>query len=693
VRAQLTAAGKHYIDALVLPQYYLNYSNPLDPSASELSATYPLVENAVRSAILSSSPSGAVILNFIPGASPLIPLLFSSAVRLGMSPLRFPIVSFFVTMQSIQSAIALGKRASLPGLSSYSNHLFTAVTAVDTRKSADIDNRMQSAYGSSVLVDVEQRAVYSALTAWGAAVKEAASYDGDRVRFALYSLSNKGSIEPSIASSNYANNIFQIYQVPTSSRLPFSIVFPTLQTSLFSPPFPPDGSHAFSCDLSSPLIVVSYSPFARILVTALCVICLFVLLILLLDTYIHRHTSAVKRYSAPFCVFTQLSLAALSLGGMIMVVEPTQTNHICMSRIWLLALAVVSFCSSLFSKMYRLHRIFNNKQIKMVQFSNKQLTAVSFSANSCMIIILSLWSALDPPVYYSAPSLSLSTYNTIQATPQCTESSPFAGSTYVFVFSLLSWGLYIAFKTRNIPDQFNESRPVVICISLMLFFGCVLLPLNYLIDGNTASGLNALLVVRGVGVQCCVLIFTCILFYPLTQSIHFPSSHGASNHSTLTLTHGVKYRAGAAAKQRDATAATNHMNGPSALHSPDGFVSGLFIGKEEMIIKNNDNALHMRVQTAHSSSSTVFPIPPHQVPRNNYVAEEKAKKRELNDLTAERAEAHLSPPPSHQFNTTASPSLLSSVPIPLIHSPSNGNSGGADSSSSSSSDSSSAPAQ
>lgn len=59
-----------------------------------------------------------------------------------------------------------------------------------------------------------------------------------------------------------------------------------------------------------------------------------------------------------------------------------------------------------------------------------------------------------------------------------------------------------------------QAKTIGFCVVMILFFSLILVPLNYLTDGDD----DALVVVRGLGIELVVLVVTTVVFYP---KLHF----------------------------------------------------------------------------------------------------------------------------------------------------------------------------
>jgi len=233
--------------------------------------------------------------------------------------------------------------------------------------------------------------------------------------------------------------------------------------------------------------------------------------LLLLGTilFLNRTTRVVKATSVPFTMLVFGFLITVMLSSSLYSVLP-KSDSLCMARPSVTALGLVGLLSCLFAKTYRIHKIFNTRKLSQNKITDGQLFIFVGSMLFVESILLLAWGIADEPAHFQRIDNLKSDEFTLYLVDECTESDTFVALQMTFVAFFLAWGSYLAFKTRDIPSDFNESLYISASIGVLTFASILLIPINYIVGDNTL----ALVTIRSFGI-CAVTTFVgAILFGP-----------------------------------------------------------------------------------------------------------------------------------------------------------------------------------
>lgn len=145
-----------------------------------------------------------------------------------------------------------------------------------------------------------------------------------------------------------------------------------------------------------------------------------------------------------------------------------QTLGSCVAQKWLFYVGFAISFGSLLIKNWRLYMLFNDSTMQIIRITNKQLLGYVGAICSPFVLLLILWSAIDPPI----PSASH------HSGFWCASRSP-AWEYIINILALfgLLCGVFIAVVTRNLPSLYNEAKFISLSIYnllIVLVFGMAL---------------------------------------------------------------------------------------------------------------------------------------------------------------------------------------------------------------------------
>jgi hypothetical protein len=196
---------------------------------------------------------------------------------------------------------------------------------------------------------------------------------------------------------------------------------------------------------------------------------------------VYRQRTVLRSSSVPFLglILLGLSMLAMSIGAWS---STTVSNSNCGAFMWLASLGFSLVFVPFFAKTYRIYLIFSRQKLQVVKLSNKRLGALVGAFFIAELIVMIAWSQVSPlqPVTYFR-NISGSIH---QAT-HCSVDS--AGMTFVVIEAvykglLLVVGSLLAFRTRKVSSNFNESSSIAMSIYSCLFSSLIIGALIYFVS-------------------------------------------------------------------------------------------------------------------------------------------------------------------------------------------------------------------
>ena len=262
----------------------------------------------------------------------------------------------------------------------------------------------------------------------------------------------------------------------------------------------------------------------------------------------YRDSVIIRSSNFPFCIITLLFHLPLPIGAIFFALQPKENAaYVCHLRPWCTSIGLLGVLAALVVKTQQLRSIFLNSKLHNRTIARKKLFLLISAIVGAQIILLLFYSGFP----LTAPIIAEGTGNTANhnvwqcsatsghsaipsGTPSYITDSSYAawlGVELSFVFTVLLVVCWMAFSVRGLPVAFNESQDYVNASSCMFFFIIIILPLQFLIDGDV----NALILIRGVGQNLAACFLLAALFGPKLYYIFV----GRANDKTMQQTTAV----------------------------------------------------------------------------------------------------------------------------------------------------------
>ncbi|KAI8920752.1 hypothetical protein DFJ77DRAFT_506388 [Powellomyces hirtus] len=273
-------------------------------------------------------------------------------------------------------------------------------------------------------------------------------------------------------------------------------------------------------DLGPP-VYVGWSSGLGAAMVALTVLSLMYALSLLFYVIAKRGVKVIRAASPTFC-------ALMILGNMMNLAtifvytgEPSKTT--CILQPWILGLSFSTAMAAMIFKTWRIYRIFNNRLCRSLTIKDSQLFINVGVVVGIEVILLIIWTAVDAPEpamielatsrFWSCKSPSEKVHKTM------------TGVLFSFNGLLALSGVFMAYMTRNVRGEYNESKYIGLCIYNVFVLSVLAIPLMYVSD----LGPNMIYVVRSVVILIINVVMLSLFFIPKLKAINEKGSDNSAS--------------------------------------------------------------------------------------------------------------------------------------------------------------------
>jgi len=224
--------------------------------------------------------------------------------------------------------------------------------------------------------------------------------------------------------------------------------------------------------------------------------------------------------------------------------EPSLASRICQAEVWCLTLSFTLGFGSLFAKTYRVHRLFNSKQLRTRTIHDSFLFGIVGVMVLFDIIVLSTWQETDPlrlePVAELVKSQNGERVRWVQLSCGSTHRAIFLVVLCVEKCLILFVGAYIAFRVRHVSiPELNDSKWIGFSIYNVTVLFLLMSPIFFL--QSSVSRVVALVVV-GISILMMAYSVLSLLFLPKIWAVYHSSKgqdDGDGKHSGFVSSNQV----------------------------------------------------------------------------------------------------------------------------------------------------------
>ncbi|KAG9326519.1 hypothetical protein KVV02_007668 [Mortierella alpina] len=298
--------------------------------------------------------------------------------------------------------------------------------------------------------------------------------------------------------------LFNAFSLQDGKSIPFAYIVDDKYTALRDPPF--KKSHPTLPRDAPPWAIQNPTWFnARgIIYGILCSIGILLTLISAFLVYFLRDNIIIKAASPTFCLCELLGILLVFVWCILMVGIPTTPT--CIAQSLLLPFGITLLAGSLTIKNYRIYRIFNSVNVANQAFQTRLLLRFVVLVVLLALIPIIIELALDIPF---PDTINIHADQWVRCRGRRHENWWVLASSIVPLLLIL-FGVYLAFKTRNVVYLWNEARQISLVLYNIFFFALlIVISLFFPDDLYTAS----------FYIEICGTFFTnllalSVLFYP-----------------------------------------------------------------------------------------------------------------------------------------------------------------------------------
>ena len=177
-----------------------------------------------------------------------------------------------------------------------------------------------------------------------------------------------------------------------------------------------------------------------------------------------NNTPVIRASGRELCYVLLFGILATYFAVFTLIAKPT-TLTCCLRRL-MLGLSVVTSYSALYTKTNRVYRIFNSgkRSVRRPKYTSpKSQMVICFGLVSVQLVGAALWLAIDPP----RPAKTFPFWH--QVILECAVTDISLVLSLVYAMILIVMCTLYAFKTRKMPENFNEAK----FIAFAMYTTCV----------------------------------------------------------------------------------------------------------------------------------------------------------------------------------------------------------------------------
>eukprot|EP00455_Lapot_gusevi_P021830 TRINITY_DN2281_c0_g1_i3.p1 TRINITY_DN2281_c0_g1~~TRINITY_DN2281_c0_g1_i3.p1 ORF type:complete len:695 (+),score=180.38 TRINITY_DN2281_c0_g1_i3:148-2232(+) len=282
-------------------------------------------------------------------------------------------------------------------------------------------------------------------------------------------------------------------------------------------------------DCSTFRTVLDVSDGSRITVYVVSGIATTVILCVAIALIIYQNVPIIRATTPKFGLLTCMG-ALMGVASVLLVVQPP-TDATCAAALWLTSTAYIILFASVFVRVYRIDRIFNNNSnMEVIRIPDTELGAMILFMLLVDVGLLTYWQVTSP--YAAKGVLSSSDFSAIVTCSS--EQGTFLTILLLFYHGMLMlWGMSLAYKTRHVEKNFNESRFIGLALYNLFFISIFAIPVIFAV-GTSQHELGIL--VRCFATLYIVAFTVLVLFANRFYAIYKGQGHFHTQPTARTTT-------------------------------------------------------------------------------------------------------------------------------------------------------------
>jgi hypothetical protein len=238
-------------------------------------------------------------------------------------------------------------------------------------------------------------------------------------------------------------------------------------------------------------------------------------LVSIVGTYLRRNRRSIGVAQREFVALLLVGLFMVTCASIVSAIPPS--NATCMAGVWLFNVGYTLELVPLAVKMAAINRLMTAaQQMRRVKLERKNLFGVVFALTVLVVAFMMAWTFADPFIktieYNLTDDTTTEDETVVIMSPYCeSESDVWRIISFIWQGFLLLSATVLAFQTRNLPHDMNETSTLAILIYSHFFFVSLRLATFFL---ETTVRRSTARWVRSVLLSGDIIASVCIYFLP-----------------------------------------------------------------------------------------------------------------------------------------------------------------------------------
>ena len=275
---------------------------------------------------------------------------------------------------------------------------------------------------------------------------------------------------------------------------------------------------------------------------ALMAISIILCLFFAMSTMAHKNEKIIKMSSPNMNVLSAFG-AIVTLLSVPFVGSNANDASRCHASVWLLTIGSTVAFGPLFSKIFRVVKIFSSKSLQVKIIKDSELLHHTMGLLLVDFIILGLWSVMDPmtikKVFFPITATSNPDVEILPFDYQCTSDNmnDFLAALLAYKGAFLLAGAALSWKVRNVNiAALNDSKWIGFAIYNVFFFAIVVYPVSNLIKDEP----DAHFALIAAGIVFALSLSMCLVFVPKEIALRNGDTEGMFETNGNTYMGGTK---------------------------------------------------------------------------------------------------------------------------------------------------------
>lgn len=262
---------------------------------------------------------------------------------------------------------------------------------------------------------------------------------------------------------------------------------------------------------------------------------------------VNRTERVIYASSPLFCCLVIVG-TILAYSSLIVWMPNLVSTTTCNLRVWLLPFGFTLIFGSLFSKTYRIHRMFTLDTLKTIIIRDWKVAIIVLMfmlGQTSISVFMTALTPIQSVVHVVDPYRPSLNYKA------CTFPATTKAFMYVNVVAavaLLGWGSYLIFHIRKIPFAiYDESKVIGFSIYNSFFFSLIILMVKLTIDNKYRN--LTFMIMTACTFLACIITLGCIIGTKV-YAMYMSSSATTSSGARSTTTHARNYSSGTSVSEK-----------------------------------------------------------------------------------------------------------------------------------------------